>query len=188
MGWGEGLPPLGEALALSQHPRLILTGSPPPLSPLLAGFWEYWNRIRRDRPMPSRQDIDPAAIPRLLPYVVLSEVLAGPPWLVYRLVGTRQVAVRGCDPTGRPVLEYYIGHHTGQTRSEVLLNYRIVIEQQTPVYDYNNVRGPERNGDSFVPGTVQERGTLLLPLSSDGRAVNMVFCCSDIDEDMSYRD
>jgi len=178
--WHPDLPPLDEALARSSHPRLITPAFLTICSPRITRCWTYWNDQRAGRRMPSRTDIDPTRIPDLLPYIVLTEVLAEPPYLVYRLVGTKQVAVRGRDPTGQPVRENYIGHHEGDTADEVLLNYRLVIERQIPVYDYNSITGPNGDGTSFDTGPVRERGTLLLPLSNDDRRVNMIFCCADI--------
>jgi hypothetical protein len=178
--WRNDLPPLDTELARSSHPRLVTPAFLTLCSPRITRFWTYWNEKRDGRRMPARADIDPAQISDLLPYIVLTEVLEQPPYLVYRLVGTKQVAVRGRDPTGQPVCDNYIGHHEGDTGDEVLLNYRLVIERQTPVYDYNSITGPDGDGTSFDTGPVRERGTLLLPLSNDDTHVNMIFCCADI--------
>ena len=65
---------------------------------------------------------------------------------------------------------------------EVLLNYRIVIERQQFVYSFRKVAGPDVAGDSsFGIKPVTGNGTLLLPLSSDGNHVDMVFSCTDIE-------
>ncbi|MFN4275977.1 MAG: PAS domain-containing protein [Ferrovibrio sp.] len=172
---------LDDAIAASTHPRLLTTDFLKICSPRIRRFWEYWVAKRGDRPMPSRRDIEPTEIPDLLPYIVLTEVLREPPYLRYRLVGTKQVAVRGHDPTGEPVRGHYIGHHLGQEEDEVLLNYRIVIERHSLVYDYNPTLGPIAETGSFGIKPVRELGTLLLPLSSDGETVDMVFCCADIE-------
>ena len=44
---------------------------PSPLGPL----FHYWDSIKGDRPLPRRCDFDPADIPRLLPHLILAEVL-----------------------------------------------------------------------------------------------------------------
>ena len=172
---------LDDAIAASTHPRLLTAEFLTICSPRIRRFWDYWNSKRGARPMPSRRDIEPTEIPDLLPYIVLTEVLREPPFLRYRLVGTKQLAVRGHDPTGEPVRGHYIGHHLGKEEGEVLLNYRIVIERHSLVYDYNSTIGPASDGGSFGIKPVLEKGTLLLPLSSDGQDVDMVFCCADID-------
>jgi hypothetical protein len=178
--------PLDEAIARSTHSRLLTLDFLDHCSPRIRRVWDYWTARRGDRPMPSRRDINPADIIDLLPYLVLTEVLTEAPWLRYRLVGTKQVAIRGHDPTGQPVRGNHIGHHMDDMLSniedEVLLNYRIVIEGQRFVYSYRRVAGPETDGSgSFSLKPVMGNGTLLLPLSSDGTAVDMVFSCTDIE-------
>jgi hypothetical protein len=178
--------PLDEAIARSTHSRLLTLDFLAQCSPRIRRVWDYWNARRGDRPMPSRRDINPADIIDLLPYLVLTEVLAEPPFLRYRLVGTKQVAIRGHDPTGQPVRGNHIGHHMDDRISniedEVVLNYRIVIERHQFVYSYRRVAGPEPAGTgSFSHKPVQGNGTLLLPLSTDGSTVDMVFSCTDIE-------
>lgn len=46
-----------------------------PRDPYLRALYEYWNALRGDRPMPQRADIDPAAIPKLLPHIMMYNVL-----------------------------------------------------------------------------------------------------------------
>lgn len=63
--------------------------------PLLRRLGDYWLSLRAGRPMPSRRDLDPVAMPWALPYVYLVDCLtdAGPgadggPWRYrYRLAG-----------------------------------------------------------------------------------------------------
>ncbi|WP_341705558.1 PAS domain-containing protein [Ferrovibrio sp.] len=174
--------PLDDAIARSSHPRMLTLDFLEHCSPRIRRTWDYWNAKRGTRPMPARRDIDPAEIPDLLPYLVLTEVLPAAPFLRYRLVGTKQVAIRGHDPTGLPVRGHYIGHHLGNDEDEVMLNYRIVIEGRRFVYDYDATTGPERDDSSFGNRPVREHGTLLLPLSGDGETVDMVFCCADIED------
>lgn len=174
--------PLDDAIRLSDHPRMLTLDFLNHCSPRLRRAWDYWNAKRGSRPMPARRDIDPTEIPDLLPYLVLTEVLQEPPWLRYRLVGTRQVALRGRDPTGQPVIGNHLGHHVGKYDDEVMLNYRIASEGRRFVYSYSTVEGPqEQGGSSFGLRPAYGSGTLLLPLSSDGETVDMVFCCTDIE-------
>ncbi|MBX3453478.1 PAS domain-containing protein [Ferrovibrio sp.] len=169
-------------IARSDHPRMLGTGFLDICSSRVKRAFGYWDGLRGSRIMPARADIDPLQIPDLLPFVVLTEVLQEPPWLRYRLVGTRQVQMRGFDPTGRAVAGNHIGHHLpSDTVDEVLLNYWIVIGKRCPVYDYNSVLGPTLDSGSLDIGQVRERGTLLLPLGQDGETVDMVFCIADVD-------
>lgn len=183
-GWRNfvGDEPLDAALARSTHPRIVGEGFLTRASSRLIRFHAYWDAKRDGRKMPARADLDPAEFADLLPYVVLTDVLGTPPYLRYRLVGTRQAALRGRDPTGQPVAGNHIGHHLPDPLlSEVLLNYRAVVERGAPVYDHNPVVGPASAQGSFAAGAVRERATLLLPLSSDERTVDMAFCCTDMD-------
>lgn len=177
--------PLDEAIARSTHSRMLTLEFLDHCSPRLRRTWNYWTEKRGDRPMPSRRDIDPAEIRDLLPYLVLTEVLPEAPFLRYRLVGTRQVAIRGHDPTGQPVRGNHIGHHMDSRISniedEVLLNYRIVTEGRRFVFSYRRVPGPDAASGSFGLKPVIGSGTLLLPLSNDGETVDMVFSCTDIE-------
>ena len=177
--------PLDDAIARSTHPRLLTLDFLAYCSPRIRRTWDYWNAKRGDRPMPSRRDIDPTEIPDLLPYLVLTEILPEAPFLRYRLVGTKQVAIRGHDPTGQPVRGNHIGHHmddrVSNVEDEVMLNYRIVREGRRFVYSYRRVAGPESAGGSFSMKPVTGNGTLLLPLSNDGVTVDMVFSCTDIE-------
>lgn len=178
--WVGDFPPLDDALAASSHPRIVTMDFLAVCSRRIHRCWSYWNQQRGDRLMPTRGDIDPVEIADLLPYIVLTEVLNDPPYLVYRLVGTKQVAMRGRDPTGQPVRDNHLGHHIAFSPDEIILNYRIAIERRQPVYDYYPLTGPDGGDTSFDAGPVKETGTLLLPLSPDGEQVNLVLCCTDI--------
>jgi hypothetical protein len=175
-------PSLDDVIRDSTYPRLLGTACLEVCSPAIRRFWDYWNSCRGDRPMPGRQDIDPLNIPSgLLPGILLTEVLQQQPWLRYRLVGTAQVALRGRDPTGQPVAGNYMGAHLGVPGNDVMLNYRIVIEKRIPVYTYNPIVGATPGGGSIRQQPMRAKSSLLMPLSSDGNRVDMVFCFSDLE-------
>jgi hypothetical protein len=48
-----------------------------PIDPNLRILYEYWDGVRGDRLMPRRADIEPAKIPKLLPYIIMYTVLPG---------------------------------------------------------------------------------------------------------------
>lgn len=62
---------------------------------------DYWLSLRGHRRMPCRADLDPSAIPSLLPHLMLTELSGEPPRARYRLVGTEIVALAKFDFTGR---------------------------------------------------------------------------------------
>lgn len=55
-------------------------------------LFDYWDKIRGDFPMPSRADFDPVDIPRLLPFIGLTDIVLPGPRFRYRVVGTAMSA------------------------------------------------------------------------------------------------
>ena len=136
-----------------------------------AALYRYWEAKKCGRKLPSRADIDPAEMKPWLPGLVLVDVVDLPSErrITYRVVGTAVCMHRGFDPTGRPVQEGLYGN----VRDEVLENYRIAIEERSIVFDYDPT--PSRSG------LAREIGTLFLPLSSDGDAVDKILIYQDIE-------
>lgn len=131
--------------------------------PSIREIHAYWDGKRRGRRMPSRADIDPAEMVPFLPNLTLVDVASTEPLsLVYRLVGTREVAARGNDPTGRTVAEAFYG----RSLEGAMANYRAVIDGRIPVFDPDDKTSPH--------GRLSERGSIFLPLSDDGETVNKV--------------
>ena len=54
----------------------------------LRTMYAYWRSKREGRRMPSRQSIEPSEIPRLLPHVMITEVIDHGARFRYRLSGT----------------------------------------------------------------------------------------------------
>jgi len=96
-------------------------------SPVLRALWAYWRDRHAGATPPGRQDIDPIAIPRLLPYVMLLDVLDGPPMdFRFRLVGTHVTLIHRADNTGKRVSEAF----QGGERETVLRLYRRTAEER----------------------------------------------------------
>ena len=143
----------------------VLAGAPPDLLEMYA----YWQHKRGPRPMPTRADIEPAEIKRLLPGMLLVDARPspdGPHDFVYRLVGTREVEMRGHDPTGKPVAQAYYG----KSAELVTACYRRVAETGQPFLDEDCFHLP---GQEWSPSA-----SIYLPLSNDGTKVNMVLVYS----------
>jgi len=81
--------------------------------------------------MPLRSDIEPADLARHLPGIILVDVRRAPLDFVYRLVGTREVAARGSDPTGKRVAENWYGAEA----ADVVANYERVVASRSFLYD-----------------------------------------------------
>ena len=134
----------------------------------LQWMYAYWQSKRGSRSMPRRSDLDPTEIPpRLLPGIMLVDVVPDDRRYVYRLVGTKEAEVRGYDPTGKSVREAFFGDNV----EDAMRYYDRVVETRAPVLD-------------TLPFLERRRGykgaqSLFLPLSNDGVAVSMIMVFFD---------
>ena len=131
-------------------------------APDIIAFYAYWDGKRRGRNMPCRADIDALEIVPYLPGVMLIDVVQDPRRFVYRLVGTREVAMRGRDPTGKSVAEGFYG-----TSAEAsIASYQDVVDRRAPRLERRDFATPDhRYGREQV---------ILLPLSDDSTRVTMI--------------
>lgn len=119
---------------------------------------------------PSRADIDPAEMKALLPHVFLLDVIGTPPRLRFRLASTEIVSRYGEELTGRYLDEIDLN----DVGADILGEYRKAVRETEPVrgqWAYEKRSGHYLN---------YER--LILPLSSDGRPINMLLCGAQVDE------
>ena len=128
-------------------------------SPAVLEIYDYWQRKRGSRRMPQRRDIEPTELVKLLPGMMLVDVVGDERRYVYRLVGTREVEARGEDPTGKPVGEKFFG----SSRENVLSNYDRVCRECIPLFDDYSFSS---SGGRFVDEQV-----IFLPLSNNDAAV-----------------
>jgi len=132
--------------------------------PLHRQMYGYWQQKRGARRMPTRADIDPTEIPRLLPNLLISEyVPAGDAgrWR-YRLAGTAVAAAFGRNPTGR-----YIDELTkGDYRAFIERIHGVVHDEQRALFCASEYTGPRDLRMSAK--------RLLLPLTTDGREVDQI--------------
>lgn len=134
----------------------------PIADPLLRQLYDYWLKKRGDRAMPSRADIDPAEIRAVLPHLMLTDIVDGGRRLRYRLVGTAVVESFGKNMTGMHVDELM----TGTYREFIEGLYRDIVAKKRPVYSESTY---------FSHQAAQMWAQrLMLPLSDDGKTVNMV--------------
>jgi hypothetical protein len=133
--------------------------------PRLELAYHYWCEKAAGRAMPSRADIDPTEIPRLLPDVMLVERLANGRYR-YRLIGTENQTAHGINATGRFLDEVLPGPDYAV---HVLALYDKCVETHRALYSECLFFSPERREP--------ERHTkvLFMPLSADGETVNMIF-------------
>ena len=115
--------------------------------------------------MPRRADLDPTEIPRLLPDVMLVDVLETGRYR-YRLIGTRNARAHGVNATGRYLDEVLPG---AEYKNHVIALYDECVGAGRALYSECLFLAPL--------GEAPERHTkvLFLPLAEDGASVNMVF-------------
>jgi hypothetical protein len=110
--------------------------------------------------MPARSDINPADIPLLLPYIMIAEK-AGDQFR-YRLVGTAINRNVGYDATGLTVGSYLADP---EAAAEARAVFQRVYRDACPVFATGEF--------IFKTGLLVNMSLLTLPLSEDGRVVNM---------------
>ena len=135
-------------------------------SPRVGELFAYWDARRGDRTMPRRADIDPVDFPGHLPRIMLVDVdgedANGRVLLRYRVVGTKEVQLRGQDPTGLHVRDACFG----PSLDSVLACYEFVCASRTFLFD--------RLRYQMQDGRFVEDRALFLPLSEDGTTVTQI--------------
>jgi hypothetical protein len=119
-------------------------------------LYRYWLAKCGGRPIPARRDIDPTEIPALLPYLGIIENADGQ--LRYRLIGTALGQQIGRDVTGGAVGSYI------PAAPGLRATVELVCTVARPVF----------NTGRLGAGFIHNSSALLLPLSEDGTAVNMI--------------
>ena len=133
------------------------------LSPLQREALEYWQGKCAGDALPGRRDLDPTEIPRLLPHILLVDVLAGEPRdFRFRLIGDAVRSRVHQNMTGRRMSE--IPHMREGTLRR---HYDEVVATARPLAQRVEYVGPDR----FVRAATH----LLMPLAADGVRVDMVF-------------
>jgi hypothetical protein len=131
--------------------------------PLLRELYGYWRGKRDARRMPSRRQIDPAEIPRLLPHLVISECVDDGRRFRYRLAGTAVAEAIGFDPTGRYVEDIASGDY----RDYINGLHRSVCIERVPIFAASPFMLAGRRRNYFAR-------RLALPLSEDDVTVNQI--------------
>lgn len=90
------------ARKITDEPQLIERPEHPAIIELAA----YLERLRDDREMPDRADIQPSEIARLLPNMIIAEAVNGGADFRIRLFGTALVTLLGEERTGKLLSEF----------------------------------------------------------------------------------
>ncbi len=130
----------------------------------LRRLYDYWRSVHPPSGrLPGRQDVDPAALPDLLPWLWIVDVVRQPLRFRYRLVGTEQVRAMERDFTGRFLDEV----HPRFLGSATYPQYVAAAEDAEIGY----FRGPPAFHISKDYVAIER---LILPLARDGRTVDML--------------
>ncbi len=128
----------------------------------LRRLYDYWHSLCRDGSNPSRRDIDPLAIPDLLPNVFLLDVVGDAQDFVFRLAGSLVEDAFSMPLRGKSIAE-------------------IQRAAGTPIPVAQHVEVARGGGPRYREGTMHAPGRehwktqrLLLPLSSDGQKVDVL--------------
>lgn len=142
-------------------------GSPSALeSEVNRAAYAHWCRLRGDRAMPARADLDPADIVPLLPHLLLLDVQWEPMDFRYRLIGTL-VAELSAEHSGRWMRD--LPHQAPP--SHIFAACETVARGAEPIITNVPYEGKLRD--------IRRLEDVMMPLSNDGLRVNMLFICAD---------
>jgi hypothetical protein len=124
----------------------------------------YWASLRNEGRLPSRAQIDPGALKRLLPTVSLIDVLQQDDTRHYRqrLAGTGLYPVYGREITGRALEDVYNTEDTAYWREQL----DTVVRECRPMVGCHTL--------SSRPGASCSLLWIRLPLASDGHRIDMI--------------
>jgi hypothetical protein len=126
----------------------------------------WWRKKAGHRALPDRADLDPAEIPLLLPYILVSEI-EHPFRVRYRLVGTEVVDVTGLNFTGH-YLDQLIPPGDEESWQA---HYRRCYETARPLYGQSTVKTLAGGSFSYEYG--------IWPLTKGGSEVSQFVAMED---------
>jgi len=131
------------------------------VDPLLERLFEYWDKQRGFRLMPSRADIDPVEMRFILGHLILIDVQRPALEFRIRLQGTKLAWWASGDFTGRLLDEVPLQ----ELRSLAREYLTTVVETRAPFHSV---------GDRILDGIPRRFEVLILPLSGSSTAVDML--------------
>ena len=107
----------------------------------LVEFYGYWQGLRQGGNIPYRKDFSPAAIPSLLPFVVLVDVLDNPRDFRFRLTGSAFYQAVGQELTGQLIGDVF----PPDFGSEVFAGWNAIVENGGPNWARGSLWREERD-------------------------------------------
>lgn len=142
-------------------------------NPTLAFLRSYWDSKCAGRRMPARGDIRPSEMKEYLGWVLLVDVLDSGEDFRFRTVGTRVTEYFLMDSTGKTVSEAFIPFGEDAVEA-VLATHRKVSREAIALRTYGSAAVFDRAFLDF--------DAIFLPLSEDGRDVNMILSAFTFDQ------
>ena len=127
---------------------------------VIRDIYQYWLNMKGERPMPSRADLDPADIAKLLQHINLIDVEPETGRYRMRLIGSETVKAMGLDVTGEYLDDFPLIEGLLKER------YDWVVKNRRPYFNFGKLKWSKK---SYL-----EYYSLGLPLSHDGENVNML--------------
>jgi hypothetical protein len=120
-----------------------------PEHPAAAELYAYWEQKRGARVIADRGDINPAEIVRLLPHLLVLDVIDGGLDFRVRVFGTALVELMREERTGKLVSEFgepaMIPTDPVELRSRWLTISRLALERRRPLFFKSPTVSPQRN-------------------------------------------
>lgn len=133
----------------------------------LRSFHEYWKSKQTDDRPPLRSDIDPTDIPKLLPNVLLIDVIGDPAYdFHYRLMGTAIVAFDGIDYSGS-MLSQMVPRNDA---FHVIWEHHLNAAKGAVELRHDSLRWIRDSSRDYVDYLI-----LLLPLRRNGEGIEFLF-------------
>lgn len=136
------------------------------LSPRLQRIFHDWEEWRRDRELPSRADFSPLDLGYILGNLSLIDVAYNPLRFTYRLHASNLTQRMNKEMTHKSIDDLPAPDHARRVRK----HFTEVVERRVPIVY-------RRSGDDAVlpkDQTLPDCEVLVLPLSSDGKLIDML--------------
>jgi hypothetical protein len=147
-----------------------------PHDPIVRSLFDYWNALRGDRPMPRRADVDPVAIPKLLPNIVMYTALPEGGYAI-RLVGEEVARYAGRNATGEAA-----GAIMPPRAREILVEILdAVVADRSPKFRLGKAHWQPDKGH-------REFEACFLPLSADDEGSVAIILCGIAFSDWRFPD
>ena len=133
--------------------------------PELAALKEKWQEKRAGRRLPARSDFDTLEFAPWMGHLSVLDAIEGGRDFFFRLHGTNIANLYGYEMTGKSVSDL-----PSEIRTTISKEYREAVDRCEPILIARNHVLPKKDYTQIIK--------LILPLSSDGEAVDQLLSCA----------